>query len=122
MLNDIPIACVPGALTREQREQSAALRQSLAGRIDETREHETGYEFRFTGAPEVFTRAAEWITLERRCCPFLVFDLHWEQQEESFWLRLSGPEGTRDFLKAEMPELPLGWIDLGPLRTRAAPA
>ncbi len=106
-IRPIPVACVPAALTRAEHSRTSALRQSLVERIEETRDHSQGYSFRLRGEPNVFTLAAEWITLKRRCCPFLVFQLEWAQDDSFAWLHLSGPEGTREFLKAEMPALPL---------------
>ena len=50
--------------------------------------------------------ASEWIGLERQCCPFLSFELRWPSGEGGPSLRLSGPTGVKEFLKAEMPELP----------------
>jgi len=46
------------------------------------------------------------LALERRCCPFLSFELHWKQGDDAApWLRLTGPEGTKAFLEAAVPSL-----------------
>jgi hypothetical protein len=104
--NSVPIACRPDALTPAQRDRSRALREELAASTQETRAGADGYEFRLRDDPDVFRKAAEWITLERRCCPFMAFDLRWAQGESSPVLGVTGPEGTKEFLAGEMPELP----------------
>ena len=50
-------------------------------------------------------RLAEWVTLEQRCCPFLDFSL--ETGRDGVMLRLTGPEGTPEFLREEL-QLPGG--------------
>jgi hypothetical protein len=107
--SSIPVACVPLALTRAQRARSAELRQLIAADIQETSALEGGYAFRLSGDPETLRSVAEWITLERLCCPFLDFGLSWSAGDERPELGLTGPEGTKAFLHAEMPELP--WQD-----------
>lgn len=102
----VPIACAPHALTREERDRSRELRRELAAATVVTRCLPDGYSYRYRADAEVFRKAAEWITLERRCCPFLTFTLRWEHGAAAPMLDLTGPEGTREFLRAEMPELP----------------
>ncbi len=45
---------------------------------------------------------ATWIDDERRCCPFLDLAIEKEPQDGPLWLRLTGPEGVKEFLKAEL--------------------
>lgn len=104
----IPVACVPQALSREERDRARDLRRELAAATVETRSLPSGYSYRYRADADadVFRKAAEWVTLERRCCPFLTFTLRWGQGQAAPWLDLTGPAGTREFLRAEMPELP----------------
>ena len=44
---------------------------------------------------------AEWISLERRCCPFLEFALEWKR-DDSVSVRLTGEAGVKQFIAAEM--------------------
>ncbi len=46
--------------------------------------------------------AAEFITRERLCCPFFRFELALEPGSEALALRLTGPEGVREFIRQEM--------------------
>lgn len=102
----VPVACVPHALSREERDRSRDLRRELAAATVETQSLPGGYRYRYRNDADVFRKAAEWVTLERRCCPFLTFTLRWEQGHAAPGLDLTGPAGTREFLRAEMPELP----------------
>lgn len=103
---NIPIRCMPRALTAEQRKRSEELRGRLTKTISAVEELPSGYSVRLTNDPEVLASAAEWIGLERLCCPFLTFDLRWTAGDSGPpRLALTGPEGTKGFLSAELPEL-----------------
>lgn len=43
---------------------------------------------------------ARWMELASKCCPLLVFGL--EDCAAGMWRTLTGPQGTREFLAAEM--------------------
>jgi hypothetical protein len=58
-----------------------------------------GYAFRF--APDAFADVARFVANERKCCPFLDFEIAAESAGP-VWLRLTGPAGTRAFLEAEL--------------------
>lgn len=66
---DIPVACIPSALTAEEAARSQQLRARLATAILRVRDEADGCSFEYPDDPEVFRVAAEWIGLERRCCP-----------------------------------------------------
>jgi len=59
----------------------------------------------------VLTKAAEFISLERLCCPFLRFSLEVEPEGGPIWLRLTGREGVKAFIREEVGELLGGAID-----------
>ncbi len=46
--------------------------------------------------------AAEWIDMERRCCPFLTLEMEVSGLQSDWWLRLSGPSGVKPLLAAEL--------------------
>ena len=43
---------------------------------------------------------ADLIIAERECCPFLTFQLTAESQMGALTLRVTGPDGTKEFLKS----------------------
>jgi hypothetical protein len=45
---------------------------------------------------------AEWIELERRCCPFLEFKIELPAAGASIVLHLSGGEGVKEFLSTAL--------------------
>ena len=71
----LPIACNLEAFSAPERERHASLLQRLDGRILERREVSEGYAFRFAMEADTIAELAEWICLERRCCPFLRFSI-----------------------------------------------
>jgi hypothetical protein len=99
-----PLACVPGAIPAAERGAHFALIERLLGtRLRERRALETGYALRFDA--DAFDDLARWLGNERRCCPFLTIALELAPDGGPVWVRLTGPEGTRDFLDAEIPAL-----------------
>ena len=101
----VPLACVADAIPVGERaahfERMTTLFTTAAR---ERRDLPDGYAFRFDAG--AFGELARWITHERRCCPFLRFTLELEPDAGPVWLRLTGPAGTRAFLRAELPTLP----------------
>ena len=67
----------------------------------ERRELANGYAIRLDGGAVRPADVAEWMELERRCCPFLTLELAASRRERDWWLRLKGPPGVKEFLGAE---------------------
>jgi len=76
-------------------------RTALKAAVKETRELQDGYAVRLTADPTRLREAAEWIALERRCCPFLALGLEW-QEGGTVWLRLTGGPGVKAFLARQL--------------------
>ncbi len=96
-----PIACNLNALDREQRRRHQALTAKLRAAVQEMRELPDGYSFRLPSDEAMIQGTAEWITLERRCCPFLAFGFEAGRENGPLWLNLTGREGVKPFLKIE---------------------
>lgn len=95
---EIPIACVLGALTPAQREREGVLLEEHLGAIQEVREREDGFSFRYPADPELLGRMAELVGLEHMCCPFLDFQLEWMGRAEAPWLHVTGGERIKPFV------------------------
>ncbi len=96
----IPIVCDMNAIPAGQRAAHEALaRRLLTEAVQETRELPDGYALRF--APAEFASLAEFIASERLCCPFFTFAVELSPGQGPLWLRLTGPEGVKDFIQAE---------------------
>ncbi len=99
---ELPLACALSEpdLMRRREEISGTVFKGCQ-HIDELPD---GYGFRFPGDAEWALRLAEFITFERKCCPFFRFELLFEPGQEPVWLRLTGQPGTKEFILAELGE------------------
>lgn len=96
------LACDRLALDREARRRHfVVLGPALRSLKKEVRELSDGYEFRFPSDPTTISMVAEWAAGERLCCPFFDIQLHMEPEHGPFWLKLTGPKGTKDFIRAD---------------------
>lgn len=95
------LACVPAAIAPEERAAHFALiRQLFGGHVHERAELPNGYAYRFQS--DALEAVARFVANERRCCPFLNFELAVAAASGPLWLRMTGPEGTREVLEAEL--------------------
>jgi hypothetical protein len=91
-----PIAC---SLTNsELSERRIAVLQKAGRSVLEVRETENGCAYRFPPDDDWVNELTRIINLEKQCCPFIEFTLTAEPQGGALWLKLTGPEGTKDFL------------------------
>jgi hypothetical protein len=105
-----PLACVAGAIPAAERSAHFSLITRLFGTAArEKREVPGGYAYRFDA--DAFRELASWIANERRCCPFLTFAIEIAPGHGPIWIRLTGPDGTRAFLDAELPALASPLVD-----------
>ena len=93
-----PLACDFTAMDDKQRERYRALRRRLGEDLEEARELEDGYAFRHSS--EVLVALAEYVSLERLCCPFFDFAIEVGHGKGEVWLRMTGPEGAKGILEA----------------------
>ncbi|HKR21728.1 MAG TPA: hypothetical protein VJS17_03995 [Pyrinomonadaceae bacterium] len=105
-----PIACDMSVLSPEQRETHLSTSRDLFLSLTEIRELSNGYEFRLDGS-DVIVKIAEFISLEKLCCPFLNFTLEVEAENGSVWLALTGREGVKAFVREEISALLGATID-----------
>jgi len=92
-------ACNMAALTRTERATHHQLSQRLLGAVEERRELRNGYAFRLPA--KTFMTAAQWVALERRCCPFFTFQLELARDAGPLWLKVMGSQGIKEFIRAE---------------------
>jgi len=96
-----PIACVLGALSPAERERRESLAEQLRKAITGVTELADGFALRLRDDDSTWRDTAELITLERRCCPFLGFQLVAEREQAAFSLQLTGRPGVKEFLRDE---------------------
>jgi hypothetical protein len=100
------LACEFGAMDDGQRERYRSLRRLLGEDFMEARELEDGYAFRHSPETGVLIALAEYVSLERLCCPFFDFAIEVGRDGGEVWLRLTGPEGAKGVLEAAMGRRP----------------
>jgi len=93
------LVCMLDALTRAERARSAALLGELRAAMVERAELADGWAFRLRDGASL-PGVAEWIALERRCCPFFRFQLEVDGESGPVWLRLTG-DGVKEFLAGQ---------------------
>jgi hypothetical protein len=97
-----PFACDRAALTPQARKRHFdELSPALQARKKSIRELRDGFEFQFPPDTATFQLVSEWVTGERLCCPFFDIDVHVEREHGSLWLRLTGREGVKQFIRAD---------------------
>lgn len=99
--NEAPFACSLIALSAAQRAHHRDLSKELRAAVKDTREVTDGYAFRFAGEGRTIAMLAEWISLERLCCPFFAFQLEIGSDSKPIWLRITGREGVKPFMRSE---------------------
>ena len=95
-------SCNLSALDQEQRKRHDILAKDLFPKHLEVRELPDGYGFRFPNNRSLFTELSEWATLEQLCCPFLTLTLELQRDQGPVWLRATGRDGVKDFLRVEL--------------------
>lgn len=97
------ISTATWAFSPTEREAHSQLSQELLKAFLETTELENGFALRMDmQKASIPTLLAKWVDGERRCCPFLLFQIDKEPKAGPLWLRLTGATGVKDFLKAEL--------------------
>ena len=109
--NESPIACDMSAIDPGLRARHIATGGEVFRAAEEIRELSDGYAFRLPHGSDALLKAAEFISLERLCCPFLRFSVEVEPEGGPVWLRLTGRDGVKAFVREEVSELLGGAID-----------
>ena len=99
-----PFACDMTAIAAEQRGPHQANIRKLFSAVAEVHEIADGYKFRLSNTSEILMAAAEFMTLERLCCPFFDFRLVIEREHGALWLDITGRDGVKPFIVAEIGE------------------
>lgn len=97
----LPLACDSHAIPADERDEHFARIRRLFGDVHERIDLSDGFAFRFPAT--AFEDVVRFVENERKCCPFLAFAIELAPGRGPVWLRLTGPEGTREFLRSELP-------------------
>jgi len=94
--------CNALALSTDDRLRYGELAKTLRAAVSKTRERDRGLAFRIELERMSLPLLAEWVALERRCCPFFEFTIEVGPEWNSTWLSLAGEEGVKGFIRHEL--------------------
>ena len=97
-----PFACDMSAFDPAERQRHIGAIREVFGAVEEIRELSDGYAFRLPNDAAWVMKAADFLTKERLCCPFFGFALQLEPERGALWLSLTGREGVKPFIAAEI--------------------
>jgi hypothetical protein len=96
------LVCHLGVMNQVERARYLALARKLMDASEERRELADGYAFRLAAAKISLVEIAEWVTFERRCCPFFNLQIEAQPKDGPIWLRMTGALGIKQFILAEI--------------------
>ena len=100
------LACDLTALPPGGTERLAALSEDLFGRAQEARSLPDGFELGYQQASAgTIAQLAEFIALDRLCCPFIRHGLFVEPDTGSTWLHLSGGDSVKQVIASDVLEM-----------------
>jgi len=88
----------------EQDRQWEDVASEVYAAVEETKELEDGYGFRFPSSDEWFRTLSEYVLYERGCCPFVQFELALEPKGGATWLRMRGGDDVKRFVREVLGE------------------
>ena len=100
-----PLACDLKAFQLEERKHWRQLLDQLSAAVLEVRELSNGYALHINTRRMSVVEVAEWVDLERKCCPFFNFQLDLHGDDGTLWLGLAGREGVKEFIMVDFRSL-----------------
>jgi hypothetical protein len=91
-----------GVFSAEERARYGALRARIDAAVTNIVEIDRGYEFQLPGDDSALALVAEWIALERRCCPFFEFIVLMGGSDSPIRVALTGSPEVKRFLESEL--------------------
>lgn len=98
-MSDNNIACNFTAINEDERKLHKQNAEKVFNSIEEWQESSNGYVFRLPTETEVIEMAGAFMARERQCCPFFKFTLEITPNNGSVWLKLTGREGVKQYIK-----------------------
>ena len=93
------------AISAAERPRYNDLMRRLRLAIRNRNEIRDGFTFRLDGQTLSWPEVADWISMERLCCPFLTLQLSASGNQSDWDLKLTGLEGVKALLRSEFPEV-----------------
>jgi hypothetical protein len=93
-----PLTCK--LTTPELQKRKATVIAELKALVQDRKELEYGYHYKFEGTDQILDKLNEFIKTERMCCDFFTFQL--TLKEDKTTLTITGPDGAKEFLNKEV--------------------
>jgi hypothetical protein len=94
--------CDRSALTQEQRGKQIELGKILRHAVLQRRELKDGFEYTFPNDMETYRALAEYVPLERACCPFMDMSIRLDRDGGKLHWEVRGREGIKTFVREEL--------------------
>lgn len=98
----LSMACNLKAISPAERPRYNELVMQLRAAVSERVELADGFKYMLNSNVIALPQIAEWITMERLCCPFLTFQLDVASKGNPY-LTLRGPSGAKAIIQEEFP-------------------
>lgn len=95
------LACNMKAISSTERVRYHALTANIKSAVRLQSELREGFSWDLDGKKTTMIEVAEWMSMERRCCPFLTLQIEATGDGSDFKVKLLGPDGVKAFLQSE---------------------
>jgi hypothetical protein len=96
-------ACNLKAISAAEWPRYNDLVKRIRAAIRDRSEISNGYAYKMDGKAVTLPEAAEWVSMERLCCPFLTLQLSASGNQADWLLTLTGPIGVKQLITVEFP-------------------
>jgi len=93
-----PLACDLSAISASDRPRYNELRRAVAASVIGKRELPDGLAIQIDIGRIALPQIAEWISFERKCCPFFEFRIDLAPESGPVWLSMTGRAGVKEFI------------------------
>jgi hypothetical protein len=96
--SESPLACDLSAISASDRPRYNELRRIAGAAVIGQRELADGLAIQIDTGRIALPQLAEWISFERKCCPFFEFRIDLAPDSGPVWLTLTGRAGVKEFI------------------------
>jgi len=97
------LACNLGVIGAVDRRRCSELVTKIRAAVRERTELPDGYSFGLDCEAIRLVEMAEWMNLERLCCPFLTLQISAAGHQARWFLTITGPVAAKSILDAAFP-------------------
>ena len=97
-----PIACQLNVFSAEESQRYQTVRKQIEAAVIRIVEIDDGYVLHLPDDDAMLAVVADWVALERRCCPFFEFNVSVGGSDSSIRVALTGSPEVKQFLELEL--------------------